>query len=204
MSNLETLGFALGTSFASGLNVYATAAALGLLARLHVITLPEGLRGLAHPAVIAIAAGLYVVEFFADKIPVFDTLWDGIHTFIRPPAAALAAYSAFGGVPESWRLGAALLAGGVALTSHGTKATVRAAANASPEPFSNWLLSLTEDGVALGLAWMAAVHPYATAVVVAALLVLSLCLLVVLGRFLRSALGRLFGRTPASPSSGST
>ncbi len=97
---------------------------------------------LAHPWVLGIAIALYAIEFLADKIPYVDTVWDAIHTLIRPPAAALLAYSAAGAAPPEWRWGAALLAGGVALTSHGTKASTRAAANTSPEPFSNWMSKL--------------------------------------------------------------
>jgi hypothetical protein len=103
-----------------------------------------------------------------------DTAWDAVHTFIRPPAAALISYSAFGHVPEEWKVGAALLAGGVALTSHGAKATTRAAANASPEPVSNWTLSILEDGLAVFLAWMAAAHPILTAGIVVVLVIIAL------------------------------
>jgi hypothetical protein len=173
MSPLETLGFALGTSFASGLNLYLTVTAAGLLQRLGVIQLPEPLQVLAHPLVLGIAAVLFVIEFIADKVSYVDNAWDTVHTFIRPPAAALIAYSAFGEVPEPWKLGAALLAGGVALTSHGAKATTRAAVNASPEPVSNWTLSLLEDTVVIVLAWMAAEHPVLTAGIVVVLLALS-------------------------------
>jgi hypothetical protein len=173
MSPLETLGFALGTSFASGLNLYATVAAAGLFQRLGIVTLPEPLQVLANPVVLGVALTLFLVEFIADKIPLVDTAWDALHTFIRPPAAALLSYSAFagGGVPEQWKLAAALLAGSVALTSHGAKASTRAAVNASPEPFSNWTLSLLEDGLAVLLAWMAAEHPVVTAGIVVALVV---------------------------------
>src|SRR5918912_161459 len=147
MSSLETLGFALGTSFASGLNVYATVAAAGLFQRFGLVQLPDSLQVLANPFVLGIAIALFVVEFIADKIPYVDSAWDAIHTFIRPPAAALISYSAFGQVPEEWKVTAALVAGGVALTSHGAKASTRAAANTSPEPVSNWVLSLAEDGL---------------------------------------------------------
>ena len=165
MSPLETLGFALGTSFASGLNLYATVAAAGLFQRFGIVTLPEPLQILANPVVLGIALTLFLIEFIADKIPYVDSAWDAVHTFIRPPAAALLSYSAFaaGSVPEEWKLAAALLAGSVALTSHGAKASTRAAANASPEPISNWTLSLLEDGFAVFLAWMAAEHPLITA-----------------------------------------
>jgi hypothetical protein len=202
MSPLETLGFALGTSFASGLNLYATVAAAGLFQRLGIVTLPEPLQVLANPVVLGIALTLFLVEFIADKIPYVDSAWDALHTFIRPPAAALLSYSAFAGegVPEEWRLSAALLAGGVALTSHGAKASTRAAANASPEPVSNWTLSLLEDGFAVFLAWMAAEHPLLTAAVVVVLVILAVFLIWKLFSFLRQAVARLRrGPSPAGP-----
>jgi hypothetical protein len=188
---LQTLSLALGAGFSSGLNLYATVAALGLLQRFGVIHLPGSLEGLEHPWVIGVAAGLYLAEFVADKIPYFDTIWDLIHTFIRPPAAAVLAYTAAGGAGAEWRWGAALLAGGVALTSHGAKASTRAAANLSPEPFSNWTLSLGEDVLAVWLSWLAVVHPIPAAIVVAALLVLSAFLIYYLLRFARRAVHRM-------------
>lgn len=191
MNPFQALALALGTGFSSGLNLYATVATLGLLERFHVIQLPPSLAGLAHPLVLSIAAALYLLEFFADKFPYIDTLWDGVHTFIRPPAAALLAYAAVGAAAPEWRWAAALLAGGVALTSHGTKASTRAAVNASPEPFSNWALSLGEDALAVWLTWMATAHPLATTVIVAVLLILCAFLLYHLFRFTRSALRRL-------------
>jgi len=191
MNPIETLGLALGAGFSSGLNLYATIATLGLLQRFGVIHLPEQLQVLAHPWVLGIAIALYVIEFLADKIPLVDTIWDAIHTVIRPPAAALLAYGAAGAAPPEWRWGAALLAGGVALTSHGTKASTRAAANASPEPFSNWALSLGEDALAVWLTWLATVHPTATIVVVSILLVIAAFLIFHLFRFLRRAVRRL-------------
>jgi hypothetical protein len=177
MSPLETLGFALGTSFASGLNLYATVAAAGLFQRFGIIQLPDSLQVLASPFVLGIALVLFVVEFIADKIPYVDSVWDVVHTFIRPPAAALISYSAFGHVPEEWKITAALLAGGVALTSHGAKATTRAAANTSPEPISNWTLSALEDALAVFLAWMAAEHPILTAAIVVVLVILAVLLI---------------------------
>lgn len=192
MNPIETLGLALGAGFSSGLNLYATIATLGLLERFGVIHLPPSLHGLSHPAILAIAVVLYVLEFFADKIPYIDTAWDVIHTFIRPPAAAFLAYSAAGAAPAEWRWGAALLAGGVALTSHGTKASARAAVNTTPEPFSNWALSFGEDVLAVWLTWMATTHPLATTVIVVALVALSAFLLFHLFRFARRALQRLF------------
>jgi hypothetical protein len=202
MSPLETLGFALGTSFASGLNLYATVAAAGMFQRLGIVTLPEPLQVLANPVVLGIALTLFLVEFIADKIPYVDSAWDALHTFIRPPAAALLSYSAFAGegVPEEWKLSAALLAGGVALTSHGAKASTRAAANASPEPVSNWTLSLLEDGFAVFLAWLAAEHPLLTAVLVVVLVVLAVFLIWKLFSDLRQAIVKLKrGPSPAGP-----
>ncbi len=194
MGALQTLGFILGASFASGLNLYATVAVLGLLDRFEVVQLPASLQVLAHPVVLGVAIGLYVVEFIADKVPYVDNVWDVVHTFIRPPAAGLLAYTALGDVPEIWKVGAALLAGTVALASHGTKASTRAAVNASPEPFSNWLLSLTEDAIAVTLVLFAVSHPLLTLAIVLVLVALSVYLLIKFFGFLRAALRRLFGR----------
>jgi hypothetical protein len=185
MTALETLGLALGTSFASGINLYATVAALGLLHRFEIFQLPESLEVLANPWVVGVSIALYLIEFVADKVPYVDNVWDVIHTFIRPAAAAVLAYGAFADLPDSYRIIAALLAGGVALTSHGSKASTRAAVNASPEPLSNWILSLAEDGLAFLLTWLAATHPYFTVGVVTLLLVISTFLIVKLFGFLR-------------------
>ncbi len=194
MATWNTLSLILGASFASGLNLYATCATLGLLHKFEIIQLPGNLSILAHPVVLGLAIVFYLVEFAADKIPYFDTVWDMLHTFIRPSAAAVLAFSAMGDVPEVWRWGAGLVAGSIALTSHGTKATTRAAANTSPEPISNWLLSLAEDGLAIFLAWLAATHPYATITLVIILLALSIVVLITMFRFFRYAFNRLFRR----------
>ena len=201
MSPLETLGFALGTSFASGLNVYATVAAAGIMQRLGLVQLPDTLQVLAHPIVLGLAGTLFIIEFIADKIPYVDSAWDAVHTFIRPPTAAVLSYSAFGNVPEEWKLGAALLAGSVALTSHGAKASTRAAANTSPEPVSNWALSLFEDGLVVFLVWMAAEYPLLTAGLVAVLLVLAVLLIRKLWRFARQLGERLRNRSKTQPTS---
>ena len=187
MNPLQTIGLALGTGFSSGLNLYATVATMGLLQRLGVIQLPEPLRVLAHPWVLGIAGAMYAIEFLADKIPYVDTIWDALHTFIRPPAAAVLAYAAAGSVAPEWRWGAALLAGGA-------KASARAAANVSPEPFSNWVLSLGEDVLAVWLSWMASAHPLATVILVVLLLGLCAFLLYHLFRFARGALERVLDR----------
>lgn len=191
MNPLQTLSLVLGAGFSSGLNLYATVATLGLLQRFGVIHLPQHLQGLSHPAVLAIAITLYVLEFLADKIPYLDSVWQAVHTFISPPAAAILAFSATASAPDAWRWGAALLAGSIALTSHGTKASARAAANMSPEPASNWALSFGEDVLSVWLTWFATAHPTATIIVVAVLLAISLFLLYHLFRFLRRALRKL-------------
>ncbi len=191
MNPLETLSLVLGAGFSSGLNLYATVATLGLLQRFGVIQLPEHLRILSHPVVLGIAAILYLLEFLADKVPYIDSIWQAVHTFIRPPAAALLAFGATAAAPEAWRWAAALLAGGMALTSHGTKASARAAVNMSPEPFSNWALSFGEDVLAVWLVWFATAHPTAAIIVVSVLFGISLFLLYHLFRFLRRTLRRL-------------
>ena len=188
---LQTLGMALGAGFSSGLNLYATVATLGLLQRFGVIQLPPALAVVAHPIVLGIAVALYVLEFLADKVPFFDTVWDAIHTFIRPPAAAIIAYGAAAAAPQEWRWATALLAGGVALTSHSTKASTRAAVNTLPEPFSNWVLSFGEDLLAVWLTWFTTVHPVATISIVVALLILCAFLLYYLFHFIRAALKAL-------------
>ncbi len=185
MNPLQTLAMIFGAGFSSGLNLYATVGTLGLLERFGVIHLPDSLKIIGNPIVIGVAVGLYILEFFADKIPYFDPVWDALHTFIRPPAAAILAYAAAGGAPAEWRWVAALVAGGVALTAHGAKATTRAAVNTVPEPFSNWALSIGEDLLAVWLTWFATKHPVATIVIVAALLVLCVYLLTRLFRFTR-------------------
>jgi Domain of unknown function (DUF4126) len=191
MNPLNALGVILGTGYSSGLNLYATVVTLGLLQRFGLIHLPPALQVVSRTWILSIAAALYFLEFFADKIPYIDTAWDAVHTFIRPPAAALLAYASVGDVSAEWRWGAALLAGGIALTSHSAKASTRAAVNTSPEPFSNWMLSFGEDLLAVWLTWMASAHPLATTMVVGALLILSAFLIFHLFRFARRAFQRL-------------
>lgn len=202
MTPLETLGFALGTSFASGLNLYLTILATGLFQRFGVINLPPALHVLSDPVVLGLAAVLFIVEFVADKIPVVDSAWDAVHTFIRPPAAAVLAYSALGDVPQVWQVGAGLLAGGVALSSHGVKASTRAAANTSPEPFSNWILSLTGDAIAIFFSWMAATYPLLTGVVALVLAIVAVFVIWKLFGFLRRVIERIRGRVAAAQAEG--
>jgi hypothetical protein len=171
---LTELGVATGAAAASGLRLYGTVAALGLLHRFGVLALPGSLQVLANPAIITLAGVLYVAEFVADKVPAFDSVWDAVHTFVRVPAGALLAFGLLGGVREPWRSAAALLGGTVALSAHGLKASARLAANASPEPFTNWGLSFSEDALVVTLLWLVVAHPLAALTVALALLVLAM------------------------------
>jgi hypothetical protein len=157
---IGVLGLALGSAFTAGINLYATVAVLGLAAQAGAIQLPPELQLLAHPAVIAVALLLYVVEFFADKTPYLDSAWDAVHTFIRVPAGAILAARSLGPVSPPLELVAILAGGSVALAAHATKASTRLAINASPEPVSNWIASLAEDVTALIGIWMIFNHPF--------------------------------------------
>ncbi len=170
LGNDQIVAVVVGASFAAGLNVYATVATLGLLARAEVVTLPPALHPLASWYVIAAAGVLFLIEFFADKIPAFDLVWNALHTFVRVPVAALLAYGATAQMSPRTQLLSALLAGAIALAAHGGKTAVRAAVTPSPEPVSNSILSVGEDALAVFLTWFATQHPYATAIIVAWLL----------------------------------
>jgi hypothetical protein len=156
---MDLLSTLLGVSFASGLNLYATVLAMGVLNRVGVLHLPPTLHAISATPVMVIAALLYGVEFVVDKVPFLDTFWDGLHTVVRPMAGAFLAFSMVGHVDPKWQILAALLGGSVALTSHAAKASTRAVTHISPEPFSKWILSLTEDGVAFVLVWLTTAHP---------------------------------------------
>lgn len=166
MNPLATLGLGMGSAWLSGFNLYATVATLGLLARFHLVTLPGELELLSNGWVIAVAGVLYLIEFLADKIPLVDSVWDAIHTFIRVPAGAVLAASAFAHFSPVVRIAALLAGGALAFGSHATKASIRVAANTSPEPFSNFILSALEDVFTIGLATLAAFHPLVILVVV--------------------------------------
>lgn len=199
MTTSQILGFVLGTSFASGLNLYATVVVVGLLERFGGLHLPSSLTFLGNPIIISVALLLYLIEFVADKIPYVDHVWDVLHTFVRPFAAAVLAYGATATVPGEWRVLAALVAGGIALTSHGTKASARLAINTSPEPFSNSIVSVAEDAIAIFLAWMATAHPIWTTLLV--LILFAFCIFVLVKFFgaLRKLLRRFVRRRPAQP-----
>jgi hypothetical protein len=166
MDAVAALGRTLGFSFAAGVNLYATVAILGLAARYDWVELPEQFAAFDNDLIIATAAVMYVVEFFADKIPYVDTLWDVIHTAIRPIGGALIAVTTLGEASPAMQGLVALLGGTLAAGSHLTKTSTRAAANTSPEPFSNWALSIGEDVFVVGLGYLALQYP-TTALVVA-------------------------------------
>src|SRR5579862_7636571 len=153
-------------SFAAGVNVYATLATLGLLAHAGVLPLPPGLHLVGSWWVIGASAVLFLVEFFADKVPAFDLIWNALHTFIRVPVAALLAYGATSQLSPEKQLIATLLGGAIALAAHGGKTAIRAAVTPSPEPLSNIGLSLGEDALAIFLTWFASKHPYWAAAIV--------------------------------------
>jgi hypothetical protein len=188
MTNL--ISAVLGISFAAGLNTYATVLMLGVLQRFGVVHLPSSLEAVATTPVMATAAFLFVIEFVADKIPWIDSVWDAIHTVIRPLAGGLLAYGVVGSVDPQWQVIAALAGGSIALTSHTAKASTRAAVNVSPEPFSNWVLSITEDILSFSLVWLATAHPWITVAIVLTLLAAAVYIIWKLSRFAR----RLFRR----------
>jgi Domain of unknown function (DUF4126) len=175
-------------SFAAGLNVYATLATLGLLAHAGVLPLPPALHLITNWWVIGASLALFLVEFFADKVPAFDLLWNALHTFIRVPVAALLAYGATSQLSPEKQLIATLLGGAIALAAHGGKTAVRAAVTPSPEPLSNIGLSLGEDALAIFLTWFATQHPY----VAATLAICFLAVIILLLRWVVKAVKALF------------
>jgi hypothetical protein len=176
MPTSQLFALLLAISFAAGLNLYATVAAVGLLGRFGHLPLPQGLQLIGSWPVIGASAALFGIEFFADKIPAFDLIWNALHTFIRAPVAGLIAWRATSQLSPEHQLLAALLGTVVALIAHSGKTAARAFVTPSPEPLSNITLSLGEDILAIGLTWIASLHPYAAAIT-AAILVLSIILL---------------------------
>jgi hypothetical protein len=191
MDLIVSLGRSLGFSLTSGVNLYATVAILGLAARFDWVDLPAQYDVFATDWVIGLALVLYAVEFIADKIPWVDSMWDSVHTFIRPVGGALVAVATLGDASPTLEVLMGLLGGTVAAGSHFTKASTRIAANTSPEPFSNWALSLMEDAFVVGLGLLALKYPLA-AFVVTLLIVLAIVLAL---RWIVRKL-RTFGRRP--------
>lgn len=186
----QTVAMLAGTSFAAGLNVYATVATLGLLARTGLITLPPSVNALQSWWIIGVSLALFILEFFADKVPAFDLIWNALQTFVRIPVAALLAYAATSHLSPAMQLASAGLGGLIAFAAHGGKTALRAAVTPSPEPVSNIALSFGEDVGAVALSWAAVQHPYIAAAVVLVLLIL----VVLLMRWVIRALRGLFHR----------
>jgi hypothetical protein len=193
MDLISTLGRTLGFSFAAGINLYATVAMIGLAARFGWVSLPEQYQAFNNDWVIGAAVAMYLIEFFADKIPYVDSLWDVVHTAIRPIGGALIAVTTLGNADPSIQALVALLGGAVAASSHLTKTSTRAVANTSPEPFSNWLLSLGEDAFVVTLGYLALQHPLAALIVA----VVALALIVVFAVVILRTVKRWFGRRRA-------
>lgn len=184
----ELVALLIAVSFAAGLNVYATVATLGMLAHAGLLELPDRLHLLANWWVIGASGALFAVEFFADKVPAFDLVWNALHTFIRVPVAALLAYQATSGLSPQEQMLATIAGGLIALAAHGGKTAARAAVTPSPEPFSNITLSLGEDVFAVLLTWMATWKPY----VAASIAIAGVLAIVLLVRWVWRALCSLF------------
>jgi hypothetical protein len=184
----EIVALLIATSFAAGLNVYATVATLGLLSQFDFIVLPEPLAMLESWWVIGACATMFSIEFFADKVPAFDLIWNALHTFVRVPVGALLAYGAAAPLSPGWQLAAAALGGLIAFAAHAGKTAMRAAVTPSPEPLSNIGLSLVEDAVAIFLTWFAVNHPF----IAAAIVILMIVMMLVLIRMVIAALSALY------------
>ena len=184
----------MGFAFAAGLNLYASVAILGLAARFGWVALPPQFDVFNNDWVIGVALAMYVIEFVADKVPWVDSMWDSVHTAIRPLGGALIAMTAIGDLSPAMEGLAALLGGSLAAGTHFTKAGTRAVANTSPEPFTNWILSFSEDLFVIGLGWLALQYPVAALIVVA---VLTGLILLFLGLIIRWARKR-WRRPPAA------
>jgi hypothetical protein len=171
LGGTELVGLIVAASFAAGLNVYATVATLGLLAHAGVLDLPPALNLLASWWVIGASGVLFLVEFVADKVPAFDLFWNALQTFVRVPVAALIAYGATAQLSPEKQLLATLAGGAIALAAHGGKTAARAAVTPSPEPVSNFTLSMGEDALAIFLTWFATQHPVLASLIVLAFLI---------------------------------
>lgn len=197
LTHLVAIAAALG--WASGLRLYAVVFLTGLAGALGWVDLPGGLRVLQSPWLLGASGTMLVLEFFVDKIPGLDTVWDAIHTLVRIPAGAALAAAVFGGDDATWQLIAALVGGGLAATSHAAKAATRAAANTSPEPASNLALSLAGDGTVPLVLWLSWTHPWLGLALVALAVLAMLVVLRLLWRFARGVFGRLSRRRRPRP-----
>ena len=197
LDTAQLIAVASVLGFASGIRLYLVLFAVGLAGYLQWVPLPAGLQLLAHPWVLGASGLMMAVEFFADKIPALDSLWDSVHTLIRIPAGAALAAAIFGGDSATWATIAALLGGSLAATSHFTKAGSRALINTSPEPFSNVVASSAEDVLAGGLLLLVLAYPWVAAGIVLLLVLLAVWLLPKLFRFVVRLLRQLTSGEPA-------
>jgi Domain of unknown function (DUF4126) len=188
LPNDELVALLVAVSFAAGLNVYATVATLGLLGHTHLLALPPGLHLLGSWWVIGACGALFALEFFADKVPSFDLIWNALHTFIRVPVAALVAFQATAALQPWEQLAAAAAGGAIALAAHGGKTAARVAVTPSPEPLSNIALSLGEDALAIFLTWLATWRPWVAGSIAAVLILITLLMV----RWVWRALAALF------------
>ena len=199
------LSLSMGVAWASGINLYAALVMVGLLGSTGNMVLPEQLQVLTNPLVIGAAGLMYMVEFVADKTPGVDTVWDSLHTFIRIPAGAMLAAGAVGELGPGMEMAAVIVGGGVAATSHLTKAGSRVLINTSPEPVSNWVASLSEDALVLGGLWAAINHPWLFLGLFIGFMLFSIWLIPKLWRGIKAVfqgLGRLFGSKTATSGPG--
>jgi len=185
MEALSNLGVLLGGSWASGVNLYLTLAGLGIAGRFGWVDLPGNLEAITGLPVILIALVFFTVEFFADKIPYVDSVWDSIHTFIRPVGGATLAYMAMANVSPAIQMPVALLSGGIAMDSHLTKATARVAINSSPEPVTNSVASLSEDALVISVLWLIIKHPMIAVILVVLFILFSIWFLKKMFKFLK-------------------
>ena len=202
MGIAETIALSMGIAWASGINLYATLATLGILGATGHMVLPEELHILQDPIVIAAAGFMYMVEFFADKVPGVDTTWDVVHSFIRIPAGAILAAQAMGDVSPAAEVAALIIGGGLAASTHTMKAGTRVLINASPEPFSNWFASLSEDVIVVGGLVLSLTHPIVFLVALGFFIVLAIWLIPKIWRGIKvvfNRLMRLFGAKAADP-----
>ncbi len=185
METLSSLSILLGGALGSGINLYMTTAGLGIAHRMNLVSLPGDLQVLSHPLIIFVAIGMYGIEFFADKIPFVDSAWDSVHTLIRPLGGAALGYMAMSGVGPVGQIPIALLTGSIAMDSHLTKATTRAAINTSPEPFTNSIASVTEDVTVAGILYLIIRHPVIASLVVLGFILFSIWFLRKMFRFIK-------------------
>ncbi|MFQ5964791.1 MAG: DUF4126 domain-containing protein [Candidatus Scalinduaceae bacterium] len=185
METVNTIGVLLGSSWASGVNLYMSMAGLGIAHRMGLVSLPGDMEVLSHPLIIGVAIFLYAIEFVADKVPYVDSAWDSVHTFIRPIAGSALEYMAMADAGQIMQIPVALLTGSIALDSHLTKATTRLAINSSPEPVSNSVASVTEDATVIGMLYLIISHPIVATVLVIVFIIFSVWFLKKMFKFIK-------------------